>query len=118
MEQALRGRDIGFRLRARHPIIASIIFAHGAPDDETKFAILNGLLSNLDPGFPEDYRLLTEITLRRELVNTFSEHAMRRAVYDRIATICLEMAMSTSIGPSSNGKCKILNRRYATRGWH
>jgi tetratricopeptide (TPR) repeat protein len=79
--------NIGFRLRARHPIIASIIFAHGAPDDETKFAILNGLLSNLDPGFPEDYRLLTEITKRRELVNTFSEHAMRRAVYDRIATI-------------------------------
>jgi len=79
--------NIGFRLRARHPVIASIIFAHAAPDDEKKFAILNGLLSNLDPGFPEDYRLLTEITKRRDIVNTFSEHAMRRAVYDRIATI-------------------------------
>jgi hypothetical protein len=32
--------NIGFRLRARHPIIASIIFALAAPDDARKFAVL------------------------------------------------------------------------------
>jgi tetratricopeptide (TPR) repeat protein len=79
--------NVGFRLRARHPIIASIIFALAAPDDAKKFEVLNGLLSNLDPAFPEDLRLLNEITKRRELVNTFAEHAMRRAVYERIAAI-------------------------------
>jgi len=79
--------NVSFRLRTRHPVIASIIFALGAPTDDEKFAILNGLLSNLDPGFPEDYRLLTEITRRRELVNTFADPSKRRALYDRIATI-------------------------------
>ncbi len=79
--------NIGFRLRARHPIIASIIFAQAAPDDAKKFEVLNDILSNLDPGFPEDMRLLTEVIRRKELVNTFEEHAMRRAVYERIATI-------------------------------
>jgi hypothetical protein len=79
--------NIGYRLRTRHPIIASIIFALAAPDDAKKFAVLNGLLSNLDPGYPEDLRLLHEMTKRKELVNTFSEHAMRRALYDRIAAI-------------------------------
>jgi tetratricopeptide (TPR) repeat protein len=79
--------NLGFRLRARHPVIASIIFAHAAPSDQHKFDVLNKLLSNLDPGFPEDLRLLTEITRRREIVNLFAEHAMRRALYDRIAAI-------------------------------
>lgn len=86
-ERGASRHNIGFRIRARHPIIASIIFGTAAPDDAKKFAVLNGLLSNLDPGFGEDLRLLQEITKRKELVNTFSEHAMRRAVYDRIATI-------------------------------
>jgi len=79
--------NVSFRLRTRHPVIASIIFALAAPSDDDKFAVLNGLLSNLDPGFPEDYRLLTEITRRREIVNTFSDATKRRALYDRIATI-------------------------------
>ena len=79
--------NLSFRLRTRHPIIASIVFSVGAPDDAAKFAVLNGLLSNLDPAFPEDLRLLNEITRRRELVGTFSEHSMRRALYDRIAAI-------------------------------
>jgi tetratricopeptide (TPR) repeat protein len=79
--------NASFRLRTRHPVIASIIFALAAPTDDDKFAVLNGLLSNLDPGFREDYRLLTEITRRREIVNTFSDPSKRRALYDRIATI-------------------------------
>lgn len=79
--------NIGFRLKTRHPVIASVIFAHAAPSDQQKFDILNGLLSNLDPGFPEDLRLLTEITRRREIVSVFAAHAMRRALYDRIAAI-------------------------------
>lgn len=79
--------NLGYRLRTRHPIIASIVFGLAAPDDAAKFAVLNGLLSNLDPAFPEDLRLLHEITRKRELVNTFAEHAMRRALYDRIAAI-------------------------------
>lgn len=79
--------NLSFRLRTRHPIIASIVFGLGAPDDAAKFAVLNGLLSNLDPAFPEDLRLLNEITKRRELVSTFAEHSMRRALYDRIADI-------------------------------
>lgn len=79
--------NVSFRLRTRHPVIASIIFALAAPSDDEKFAVLNGLLSNLDPGFPEDYRLLTEITRRREIVHTFSDPSKRRALYDRIATI-------------------------------
>jgi tetratricopeptide (TPR) repeat protein len=87
VETGASRHNLGYRLRARHPIIASIIFALAAPDDAKKFAVLNGLLSNLDPGFPEDLRLLQEITKRKELVNTFDEHAMRRALYDRIAAI-------------------------------
>jgi Flp pilus assembly protein TadD len=79
--------NIGFRLKTRHPVIASVIFAHAAPSDQQKFDVLNGLLSNLDPGFPEDMRLLTEITKRRDIVNVFAAHAMRRALYDRIAAI-------------------------------
>ena len=79
--------NIGFRLKTRHPVIASVIFAHAAPSDQQKFDVLNGLLSNLDPGFPEDLRLLTEITRRRDIVNVFAAHAMRRALYDRIAAI-------------------------------
>lgn len=79
--------NIGFRLKTRHPVIASVIFAQAAPSDQQKFDVLNGLLSNLDPGFPEDLRLLTEITRRREIVSVFAAHAMRRALYDRIAAI-------------------------------
>jgi hypothetical protein len=79
--------NIGFRLRARHPIIASVIFALAADDDTKKFAVVNGILSELDPGYPEDMRLLRELMKRRELVNTFAEHAMRRALFERLESI-------------------------------
>ena len=73
--------NLGFRLRARHPIIASIIFAAAAEDDQSKFDAINGIMSELDPGFPEDMRLLTQIMRRKELVNTLAAHSMRRAVF-------------------------------------
>jgi len=44
-------------MRARHPIIASIIFAAAAEDDQSKFDAINSIMSELDPGFPEDMRL-------------------------------------------------------------
>jgi tetratricopeptide (TPR) repeat protein len=79
--------NLGFRLRARHPIIASIIFATAAEDDQSKFDVINGIMSELDPGFPEDMRLLNQIMRRKELVNTLAAHAMRRAVFERLETI-------------------------------
>jgi Flp pilus assembly protein TadD len=82
--------NAGFRLRARHPIIASIIFAAVAPDDDSKFSVVNDLLTHLDPGFPEDRRLLQEIVRRRELVNTFASDEKRRAIYERLAVILPE----------------------------
>jgi len=79
--------NAGFRLGTRHPIIASIIFAIAAPDDDAKFKVLNGLLTQLDPGFNEDNRLLTVISRKRELVNVFSSNEKRRAIYERLETI-------------------------------
>jgi tetratricopeptide (TPR) repeat protein len=79
--------NLGFRLRARHPIIASIIFAAAAEDDQSKFDAINGIMSELDPGFPEDMRLLTQIMRRKELVNTLAAHSMRRAVFERLEAI-------------------------------
>jgi SIR2-like domain/Uncharacterized conserved protein (DUF2075) len=79
--------NAGFRLRTRHPVIASIIFDMAAPDDNSKFDILNSLLTQLDPGYPEDSRLLNEITRNRKLVNTFSSPDKRRAIYERLSVI-------------------------------
>jgi tetratricopeptide (TPR) repeat protein len=79
--------NLGFRLRARHPIIASIIFASAAEDDASKFEVINGIMSELDPGFPEDIRLLNQIMRRKELVNTLATHSMRRAVFERLESI-------------------------------
>lgn len=79
--------NIGFRLRARHPIIASIIFALAAPDDQSKFAVINEILSELDPGFPDDIRLIKQIMLRKELINTLAAHSMRRAVFERLEAV-------------------------------
>lgn len=79
--------NIGFRLAARHPIIASIIFAQAATDDDARFKILNEILSGLDPGFLEDKRILDEIIRRRELVAIFVSYDKRRAIYERLATI-------------------------------
>lgn len=77
----------GFRLRTRHPIIASIIFASAAPDDRAKYDVINGIISHLDPGFPEDRRLLDEIVRRKEIVNTLAAAEYRRAIYERLLTV-------------------------------
>lgn len=79
--------NMGFRLRARHPIIASIIFAAAAEDDQSKFDAINGIMTELDPGFPEDMRLLNQIMRRKELVNTLASHSMRRAVFERLEVL-------------------------------
>jgi tetratricopeptide (TPR) repeat protein len=79
--------NVGFRLTTRHPIIASIIFAHAAQDDEEKFKIIKDLISHLDPGFPEDRRLLDGIVKRKELVNTFADLDRRRELYDMLQRI-------------------------------
>ncbi len=79
--------NAGFRIAARHPIIASVIFAEAAPNDSTKFQVINNLLSCLDPGFHEDKILLNEIVRKRELVSTFSSSENRRAIYDRLELI-------------------------------
>lgn len=77
----------GFNLRTRHPIIASIIFDLVAPDDEPKFAIINDLLSQLDPGFPEDRRVLESIVRGKQLVDTIASYEMRRSIYERLENI-------------------------------
>ncbi len=77
----------GFRLRARHPIIASIIFAAVAPDDDDKLEIINRLLSHIDPGFDEDKRLLDQMIRKRQLVDTLADPAKRRSIYDRFEAI-------------------------------
>jgi tetratricopeptide (TPR) repeat protein len=79
--------NAGFRVSARHPIIASVIFSVAAPDDDTKFEIINRLLTHLDPGYREDRRLLDELVRKREFVGTFASPDKRRAVYDRLATL-------------------------------
>lgn len=79
--------NIGFRLQARHPIIASVIWSLAAPTDDKKFETLNVLLSNLDVGLPEDQRLVSQIIRTKKLVNTFAEFAMRRALFERISVL-------------------------------
>lgn len=86
-ESGAARHTIGFRLRTRHPVIASVIFSVAAPDDASKFQVINGLLSQLDPGYPEDFRLLNEMVRRRELVNIFASYEMRRALFERIESI-------------------------------
>ena len=60
--------DIGYRLSARHPVIASVVFETAVPDDDAKFEIINLLLTNLDPGFREDKRILNELYRKKEFV--------------------------------------------------
>jgi len=76
--------NAGFTLRARHPIIASVIFGLTASDDDARFAVFNSILQHLDPGFAEDRRLLGQMVLRKELVNTFASPAHRRALFERL----------------------------------
>lgn len=90
----ISGEEIGrsrhnadFRLRVRHPIIGSVIFAAAAPDDHTKFDLLNRLIERLDPGHAEDRRLLNAIVSGKELLGTFSSPEFKRAVYDRLSDV-------------------------------
>lgn len=76
-----------FRLRVRHPVIGSIIFDLAAPDDNSKFEVVNRLIEKLDPGHSEDRSLLYAIVKGKELIKTFSSKEFRRAVYDRLASV-------------------------------
>jgi len=76
---------IGYKVRARHPIIASIVFAASAPTDMEKYSTLSAVISNLDPGFREDQGLLQELVRRRDLVRTFARPEYQRAIYDLLA---------------------------------
>ncbi len=58
-----------------------------APDDDAKLSILNNLLTQLDTGFIDDYRLLREITRGRELISTIASAEKRRAIYDLLAVL-------------------------------
>ncbi len=87
-EESGRSRHTaGFNLRTRHPIIASIIFDLVASDDESKFAIVNDLLTQMDPGFPEDLRVLESIVRGKELVDTIASYEKRRSIYERLEDI-------------------------------
>lgn len=79
--------NIGYRIRVRHPVIASIVFACAATDDEQKLQIINAILGMLDPGFREDNQLLNAIVQRKELVKTLASEENQRGVYENIAKI-------------------------------
>jgi Tfp pilus assembly protein PilF len=90
-EETGRSRhNAGFRVRARHPIIASIVFDSELPDDEAKFSVLNDIIEFLDPGYREDKQLLRHIVQERSLVCTMESKDKRRAFYDRLATVLPE----------------------------
>jgi len=79
--------NAGYRLSTRHPIIASIIFDTAASDDQQKFDIINEIISQLDEGYHEDRVLLNQIVKHRELVYTIGDPYLRRAVYERLASV-------------------------------
>lgn len=79
--------NAGFRVKTRHPIIASVIFDTAAFDDDAKFKIINLIIEELDPGYPEDAKLLEGITRNKALVGTLSSPLMRRAVYDKLEKV-------------------------------
>lgn len=76
-----------FRLSVRHPIIGSIIFDSAAPDDHTKFEIINRMMDRLDPGHFEDRKLLNSIVQEKGLIGTFISPEFKRAVFDRLLAI-------------------------------
>ncbi len=78
---------IGWRVRARHPVIASVVFSVGAPDDKRKLEILHELLYALDPGFQDDQQLLHAVVRRRELVRTLSSAENQRGIYELLAQL-------------------------------
>ncbi len=79
--------NFGYKLRVRHPLIAQIIFANSAVSDQEKYDILNAIVSNLDPGYAEDKRLLETIVRRKELVRVFSNIDYARSFYNRLSEI-------------------------------
>lgn len=79
--------NAGFRVRARHPIVASVIFAAAAADDDAKFKIINAIIEELDPGYLEDKKILEGITRNKALVGTLSSPLMRRAVFDKLEKV-------------------------------
>lgn len=75
----------GYRLRARHPLIASIVFDCAFPTDDTKFALIHKLLKGLDVGFTEDRQLLRRITASKNLIATLAAPHRKRALFDILA---------------------------------
>ena len=75
----------GFALKARHPVIASVIFSSAAPDDEARYQILRSIVTQLDPGYREDKKLLEEIVRRTEILSTIGDPERKRAIFDIIA---------------------------------
>lgn len=76
-----------FVLRARHPVIASIIFAAAADDDEARYQVLSNIVSQLDPGRFEDKKLLERIVRAEQVLSTLSDPDRRRAIFESIARI-------------------------------
>lgn len=72
----------GYTLRARHPIIASVIFNSAAPDDYSRYEVLHEIVSLLDPGYPEDRRLLEQFVRRQEIVQTLTDPQKARQIFD------------------------------------
>ena len=83
---------IGYRIRPRHPVIASVVFSTAAPDDARKLEVINSILGALDPGYHDDRQLLHSIVQRRELVRTLASPENQRGVYDRLAQLLPENA--------------------------
>ena len=79
--------DIGFRLTARHPVIASVVFEAAVPNDDAKFEVINSILTNLDPGFREDRQILNEVFRRKEFVGSLVSADMKRAIFERIEVL-------------------------------
>lgn len=78
---------IGYRVRTRHPVIASVVFSVAASDDMQKLELINSILSSLDPGYHEDRQLLHSIIRRRELVKTLSSEENQRGVYELLTQL-------------------------------
>ncbi|MCA7961707.1 SIR2 family protein [Burkholderia cenocepacia] len=76
-----------FVLRARHPVIASIIFATAADDDEARYQVLSDIISHLDPGRFEDRKLLERIVRAEQVLSTLADPDRRRAIFESIARI-------------------------------
>jgi tetratricopeptide (TPR) repeat protein len=77
--------NAGFSLKTRHPVIASVIFSTAAPDDESRYQVLREIVTQLDPGFREDKRLLEELVRREEILATIADPERKRAIFDIIA---------------------------------